>query len=234
MSPKTDYYNIHSSRFVFILKTIQSLPISPSAKILDVGCYPPHIMLSLRHLGFDVYGISSIHETVRDKKVASLNIENGKLPYADNTFDLIVFTEILEHLISDPLVIFKEFRRILKPTGYLLITTPNIFRFQNIVNLIIGKNIYFDLDQLKQSDPKTGTIYYRHNREYAQSELLTLSTEAGLSPYKKGYFIAYPPTRQKNKQDPLKLKVVKYLNYFLMLIFNSRRDTIFLISTKRN
>jgi len=230
----SDYLDIHISRYNFILNAIKSLKLSPLSKVLDVGCYPPYIMNTLKNLNYDIYGISSIHEKVKQKNVVSLNIENTILPYPDYNFDLIIFTEILEHLISDPVPIFKEFNRILKPSGHLLITTPNIFRFQNIISLIIGKNIYFSLDQLKDFDPKSGTIYYRHNREYSLSELLILTSSANLFPVKKGYFIAYPPTRLKNKKDAIYLKIIKYLNYFFMLLFKSRRDTIFLLLKNQN
>ncbi len=46
------------------------------------------------------------------------------LPYADNTFDLIVCSEVLEH-VPNWLAALNEFERVLEPGGSLIISTPN-------------------------------------------------------------------------------------------------------------
>ncbi|MDP2948070.1 MAG: class I SAM-dependent methyltransferase [Chloroflexota bacterium] len=46
------------------------------------------------------------------------------LPYADKTFDLIVCSEVLEH-VPNWLAALKEFQRVLEPGGWLIVSTPN-------------------------------------------------------------------------------------------------------------
>lgn len=230
--PKDSYYQIHISRYQKIFNTVKSLNLTPGSKALDIGCYPPYLLDFLEKENFDAYGVCSQHETVNRPKINILNIDSDSLPYKDDQFDLVVMSEVMEHLVSDPVNIFSEIYRVLKPNGYFLITTPNVLRTQNLVSLLIGKNIYFGLDQLKNSSQKLGTIYFRHNREYTPKELFILLKSSGFSKTTVKSFISYTPFRAKNASDSIWLKVIKYLNYFLMLIFIKRRDTLLALAQK--
>ncbi len=53
------------------------------------------------------------------------NIENDRFPFSDNVFDLVIFAEIIEHLLNDPCRVMREIKRVLKPNGTLILTTPN-------------------------------------------------------------------------------------------------------------
>lgn len=48
----------------------------------------------------------------------------GKIPYADSSFDLVFADNVMEHL-DDPVGVFTEISRVLKPGGRLLFKTPN-------------------------------------------------------------------------------------------------------------
>jgi SAM-dependent methyltransferase len=99
------------------------------------------------------------------------NVENDVFPYADEQFDLVIFAEIIEHLLNDPSKVLREIKRVLKPNGTLVLTTPNIARLENVTRLISGANIY---------DPYSGYgPYGRHNREYNRHELHQLLTFEG-------------------------------------------------------
>jgi GT2 family glycosyltransferase/SAM-dependent methyltransferase len=99
------------------------------------------------------------------------NIEGGAFPFEDDHFDVVLFCEIIEHLTSDPLVALHEIKRVLKPEGVLVLTTPNVNRLENVAKMIEGVNIY---------DPYSGYgAYGRHNREYNKSELRQLLTYLG-------------------------------------------------------
>ncbi len=54
------------------------------------------------------------------------NVEQDVFPYADNSFDVVLFCEIIEHLLSDPVHALLEIRRVLKPGGVMVLTTPNV------------------------------------------------------------------------------------------------------------
>jgi SAM-dependent methyltransferase len=102
------------------------------------------------------------------------NVENDNFPYADCEFDLVIFAEIIEHLLNDPCKVLREIKRVLKPNGVLILTTPNVARLENVTRLISGTNIY---------DPYSGYgPYGRHNREYNRHELDQLLKFEGFEP----------------------------------------------------
>lgn len=218
------YFDIHIKRYQYILAKIKKLNLSPRAKILDIGVYPPHLFRTLKLSDYRLFGISSPHQPIKDSQVKILNIETQKLPYRQGTFDLVLFTEILEHLSTHPQLLFSRIKKILKPNGLLLLTTPNVIRSQNLFSLILGKNIYFPLEQLNQHPN------HRHQREYTLSELRSTLRSSGFKILQKSYFISYSPFRHKNKIDPFLLKVIKLFNFLFMLVFPCRRDTIFVLA----
>ena len=109
-----------------------------------------------------------LHE---DFSYQNFNVENDSFPYPDQEFDLVIFAEIIEHLLNDPCKVLREIKRVLKPNGTLILTTPNVARLENVTRLTSGTNIY---------DPYSGYgPYGRHNREYNRHELLTLLGHEG-------------------------------------------------------
>ena len=78
-------------------------------------------------------------------------------------FDHILFCEVLEHLTNHPLRAVLQLKKVLKPDGMLVLTTPNAARLENVVAFIEGRNIY---DPYSAYGP-----YGRHNREYTRHEL---------------------------------------------------------------
>lgn len=57
-------------------------------------------------------------------KFYALDLEEAKLPFEDNTFDLVNFSNVLEHL-HNRIEILREIQRVKKPDGKLLISIPN-------------------------------------------------------------------------------------------------------------
>lgn len=101
------------------------------------------------------------------------NIEADKFPFSDAEFDVILFCEIIEHLLVDPAAVLREIKRILKSNGVLILTTPNISRLENVTKMIAGENIY---DPYSSYGP-----YGRHNREYNKHELYLLLDYLGFT-----------------------------------------------------
>jgi SAM-dependent methyltransferase len=101
------------------------------------------------------------------------NVETDRLPYPDGHFDVVLFCEVLEHLTNDPLPALIEIRRVLKPGGRLVLTTPNAACANNVLKVVQGKNVN---DRYSAYGP-----YGRHNREYTADEVAALLRMTGFS-----------------------------------------------------
>jgi SAM-dependent methyltransferase len=101
----------------------------------------------------------------------SYNVERDSLPFGADTFDVVLCCEVIEHLTNDPIKALLNFKTMLKDDGYLILTTPNVARLENVNKMIAGLNIY---------DPYSGYgPYGRHNREYNKDELYKLFSRLG-------------------------------------------------------
>jgi SAM-dependent methyltransferase len=101
----------------------------------------------------------------------SFNLEKDPFPYPDGEFDVVLFCEIIEHLLVDPLHALRQIHRVTAPDGILIVTTPNVARLGNVLSIVEGGNIY---------DPYSGHgPYGRHNREFTLDELVRLLRFAG-------------------------------------------------------
>jgi len=219
-----EYYLIHEARYKYIAAKTEKMT---KGKVLDVGCYPGHMGEIWEKQGWEVWGICSPFEKMESNRVKAVNVEKEKWPFESESMDLIVMTEIIEHLTDDSKKYLGEAFRVLKRGGKILITTPNIVRWQNVIKMILGKNIYFPIKQLAEE------IYYRHNREFTMDELEMILKESGFAIFEKDFFIGYPPYRQRNKEDSLGLKIIKWTNYLLSLVTPNRRDNLFIVGEKK-
>ncbi|MEK6797416.1 MAG: class I SAM-dependent methyltransferase [Planctomycetota bacterium] len=62
---------------------------------------------------------------------AAVVADLAHLPFGERTFDLIHCRWVLEHL-SNPILVFREFARVLRPGGSLLALTPNLFHYATL------------------------------------------------------------------------------------------------------
>jgi len=100
-----------------------------TGRLLEIGCGSGFLLAGMRDLGWETEGIDIDPYAVkiaRDK--LHLKVHLGMLEsqnFQNNIFDAIVMSHVIEH-VYDPLAIFTESLRILRPGGKLVVTTPNI------------------------------------------------------------------------------------------------------------
>jgi SAM-dependent methyltransferase len=87
---------------------------------LDLGCRDGYWAEKLATKGYDVTAVDLRPKYSKATKVDA----NLALPFPTGSFDLVWCTEVIEHL-RDPVFTLSEIRRVLKPGGKLLLTTPN-------------------------------------------------------------------------------------------------------------
>jgi len=123
----------------------------------------------------------------------SFDIERDVFPYADASFDLVIMCEVIEHLAENPTHVLEQIYRVLKPGGRVLISTPNITRFDNIVKLVDGRNVF---QQYHLGSPHKGS---RHLREYTLDELRELVGGCGFEIERSDAVDLYPPQSARKR-----------------------------------
>ena len=97
------------------------------ARLLDVGCSSGAFLMTARKLGLETAGVEPAMEAAETARRAGFNVFTGFLEAAhfpDASFDAATLIEVIEHL-RDPRSLLAECRRVLRPGGILLVTTPN-------------------------------------------------------------------------------------------------------------
>ena len=118
-------------------KQVRLLGAGPGLYILDAGCGRGETVLACAKAGAKVAGIDYSEAAVELTKETLAEIQPEaeivvgsvtELPWPDDTFDRVQFSDVIEHLDPPQTVpALAEFRRVLKPGGYLLVhTAPNL------------------------------------------------------------------------------------------------------------
>lgn len=154
------------------------LPKSEKSSVLELGCGPGKYVAMLSTLGYDVVGVDPLYfpswETIRNATSARMqdNIFGEHLPFADNSFDHVIFLGTLLYL-DDPVQGLKEIKRVIRPNGHVVIRTVNK---KNLYTLRTGKRL----------DPASKNLL-------SLEELVSLTTEAGLMVTKAFSYGFWPP-----------------------------------------
>jgi len=115
-----------------LLKIIaKELEIKKGEKILEAGCGTGNLALKIKEYGGEVVGVDNCSEALdiykkKDPEANTILADlKGKLPFSDNYFDKIVSNNTLYTFPKEKqLEILKEFYRILKPGGIVVVSNP--------------------------------------------------------------------------------------------------------------
>lgn len=98
-------------------------------RLLDVGCGDGKFLYSMQQKGWIVDGIDFDSKAIQSAKIRyGLDLRHGDLTQAalpGSTFDVVTMSHVVEHL-PEPAQVLAEIRRLLKPAGRLILTTPNV------------------------------------------------------------------------------------------------------------
>lgn len=229
----------HYIRYKWTLDFVSSvLNASRPLRILDFGTGGGAIALLLKK-SFPQHEIVAgdiLINKETEEKLASEGVEciNGliiepqkNIPLESNSFDVIMFLEVLEHVIADPQHIFNEIYRILRPEGYLILTTPNIAQLLNRLMLLVGKQPQIYLTSLNPDSKGTRG----HFREWTANELIDLLKTS--FKIEKSVYIDTVGTKGLLKRKRM-LAILYYPYKLIGLIKPSFRNTIAIMCQKHN
>lgn len=112
------------------------------------------------------------------------------IPEPKESFDILILTEVLEHLMSDDNLIMENAHKLVRPGGILFITVPNAAALRHRLMLLLGVNIHWS-----KNDILHGAFGgYGHLREYTVKEIVGLVSRhftvlrvTGINGYRRGF-----------------------------------------------
>lgn len=138
----------HREKFLEVARLVNE---GGARKILDVGCGPGSFLSvlaeahpELEAVGVDIASpqIDFAREKVASRfpKIGFELLQNERLPFPDNSFDAVTCIEVVEHI--HPFLaakILSEIRRVLKPEGFFVITTPNYRSLWPLIEFLLER-----------------------------------------------------------------------------------------------
>src|SRR5690348_5596130 len=102
----------------------------PDTCVLDIGCGHADFLASVYARTPYTYGIDPDAEALKKNRIIKHAVVGtaDRLPFADNSFDLIVAAWVFEH-VEQPEQACGEIFRALKPGGRLIFLTPNSWNY---------------------------------------------------------------------------------------------------------
>lgn len=170
------YYKIYKKRYFTLVKKYSQISNNHPQKILDIGG-GQYAMLCKKLWDddatlIDITDKNFSYMNQNGVKTIKTNLVNDNLNFTEK-FDVIFFSEVIEHIPIPGHIILEKLRNILRPGGYIICTTPNLFRLRNIIFLALGKNIF---DFFRYSDESMG-----HILEYSKEHLEWQFKKAGFN-----------------------------------------------------
>lgn len=183
---EVEYFRFHKrryERFESFLGTYYPVDSrSVKLKALDIGSHYLHSSMILSEMDFEVDGMDvSVFwdmDFVKNRgskfgitPIIENNLANMPGFQSDHDkYDLIVFTEIFEHITFNPIQLWKTIYQILKPGGKIYISTPNSLALanwaRNFKNLITLQSVGITVDDIISK-----VTYGHHWKEYSALEI---------------------------------------------------------------
>lgn len=143
------------------------------ARILDLGCGDSRRLTKniMGTIGTQkAYGVDINGQKAEDGIVIFQGDLNTGITIEDKAFDVVIASQVIEHLWNTDLFL-KEIYRILNPSGYAIISTPNLAAWHNILSLVLEEQpgVAAVSDEMYNWVEKPG-----HRRVFTQKELIKL------------------------------------------------------------
>lgn len=175
------YFIEHRGRFERTLRRMTELAPLP-AKVLDIGSHYLHLSLALRAMDYHVVSIDAPAFAdqplmrARAQKGGIDNLAVGRLDDGDflqeegESFDAVVFTEIMEHITFNPVLLWRRVYDLLHVGGFVYITTPNSLTPWKMLHVLKRMTTLAGVGVSPEEIMHTVT-YGHHWKEYSGDEI---------------------------------------------------------------
>lgn len=162
-----------SEQSVYQLVARQLATVRPAGRTLvDVGCgvgdLNPHVRnLCDRYVGADIVR----HDLLAaDTEFVRIDVETGRIPLDDESVDVACAIEVIG-MVENPRAFVRELARIVRPGGWVFVSTLNNTSLLNLITLVVGQRFQAFHD----------TLYPMQCTALLEVDLRRMAREAGLA-----------------------------------------------------
>jgi 2-polyprenyl-3-methyl-5-hydroxy-6-metoxy-1,4-benzoquinol methylase len=155
--------------------------------ILDVGAGDGTVLSrvangSVRRVGAELADDAIDKMGARGLEAVKVDLESGTLPWADETFDVTMCLDVLEHVFA-PDKLLGEIRRVTAHDGHIVLAVPNAFNLANRAAYALGRHVDF-MDVAHH----TGATFSEHIRFFSERVLDKLIAGEDLRIVERKYY----------------------------------------------
>ena len=215
-SAPADYCSRYRSRYKRLMKRFCDLASPIPIDVLDIG--GGQLALLCKKLWNDRTCVADLDRRLfpylesHGVETVQWNLCQPEQPLVAR-FDVIFFSEVIEHLPLPGHVVLEKLRRALKPNGIVICSTPNVCRLRNVVFIALGLPIqdYFRM-------PEGGSL--GHVIEYSRDHLYWQFQKAGFKDCRIDYCqMHHSPT------NPV-FRIMSWIGYPLFLVPHFRDNLL--------
>jgi SAM-dependent methyltransferase len=169
----------------YVLRYIENLPSLTGKVVVDIPCGAGKTSQAFARQGATVKAFDLYPEFMKIEGIQAHYADmTERIPLEDGSVDYIVCQEGIEHL-SDKIWIFREFNRILKKGGELIVTTPSLSHTRARLSMFLLESTRIrrmpstELDGVWFSDKQSDRVYFGHLFHVGVQHLHTLCSVTG-------------------------------------------------------
>jgi len=210
---RSDYHRRTKSRIAYTWEKIYPL-ISAGSTIVEIGVGPMSVLAkqfgAAEVIGVDLNKNQAALCNKFNIELRTCDLQTEPLPLEDESADMIMFLEIIEHLCIYPNYVLSKMYRKLKAGGYLVVSTVNFIRISNRIRVLCGRNPLINYFEPSEDGRN-------HIREFVLSEVSHYMENSGLSIEKTYRFGA--PAGRPHVSMLLRLAYMypRFRNYFMII-----------------
>ena len=171
----------------YVFSYIKKLGDLTGKTVLDIPSGDGRATNAFKEQGAEVISLD-IFPRIEKSYISQYGDMSGKLDVDDNAVDIIICQEGIEH-VSDQYGLLREFNRILKKGGELIITTPNISNIRSKISHLFTESEmwkrmpYTEIDSVWHVEDKSMKFYFGHLFLLPVNRLKTLLVLNGFSDF---------------------------------------------------
>lgn len=179
-----DYYMRYRSRYKECIRRFAAIAPPSPVHVLDIGGGQLALICSKiwgdRGVAADLPGPHLDYIASHGVETLNWNLCKSDPPFSSK-FDFVFFSEVIEHLPIPGHLVLERIKKVLRPGGAVLCTTPNLYRLRNVVYMAMGKQIF---DYFRYPDEEVALL---HVLEYSRDHLDWQFKKAGYTKYQVEY-----------------------------------------------